>query len=481
MSTKTVLAVDLGAESGRVMAVHYDGVSLGLEELHRFPNGAVPVHGTLYWDFLRLWSEIQTGIEKGKAHDPASIGVDTWGVDFGLLDKDGRLLGNPVCYRDDRTEGMLEMAFARTPKEQIFARTGIQFMRINTLYQLLSLVESGSAQLEAAHTFLTAPDLLNYWLTGEKVSEYTIASTTQMLDAQSREWATGLLESLGIPSHILPEIVPPGARVGAYDGIPVIAPACHDTGSAVAATPTETADFGYISSGTWSLVGLETGEPYLGPEALAANITNEGGVNGTIRLLKNVTGLWLLQQCRAAWQRAGQEYSYGELVELAVAAPPLKTFFDPNRPEFLVPGDYPTLVREICAESGQPVPEGVGEVTRAVLESLAMEYRVIIDRLARITGKAVEVIHIFGGGSQNQLLNQMTANATGRPVVAGPVEATVLGNALVQLISLGELKDLQEARQLVARSGQLTRYEPQETAIWADAYGRYREICRSAD
>ncbi len=475
MSRITVLAVDVGAESGRVMAVHFDGAGMHLEELHRFPNGAVEVQGTLYWDFLRLWSEIQLGIEKGKAYHPISIGVDTWGVDFGLLDKDDRLLGNPVCYRDKRTEGMMELTFARAPKEQIFARTGIQFMRINTLYQLVNLVESGSPQLEAARTFLTAPDLLNYWLTGEKVNEYTIASTTQMLDAQTRNWATDLLTTLDIPTHIFPDIVQPGTKVGAFGGIPVIAPACHDTGSAVAATPTETADYGYISSGTWSLVGLETKQPFLGPDALAANVTNEGGLNGRVRLLTNVVGLWLVQQCRATWRKAGRDYDYGALVRLAKEAPPFRTFIDLGLPEFLIPGDHPALVRAYCAQTGQPFPEDEGAIIRTILESLALEYRVIYDRLAKLTGNTIDVIHILGGGSQNQLLNQMTANATGRPVVAGPVEATVVGNALVQLIALGELKDLHEARQVVIQSEGLIRFEPRDTDVWEEAFQRYQQ------
>ncbi|MCA9956941.1 MAG: hypothetical protein KC434_19560, partial [Anaerolineales bacterium] len=281
MDKKTVLAVDLGAESGRVMAVHFDGSRLHLEELHRFPNTTVIVNGTLHWNFLRLWDDIQTGIAKGKALNPASIGVDTWGVDFGLLDRQGNLIGNPVHYRDGRTAQMMESAFAKVPKADIFAQTGVQFMPINTLYQMLSLVASGSPQLQIAETFLTAPDLLNYWLTGAKVCEFSIATTTQLFDPSTDTWATGLMDQLGIPSHIFPEIVPPGTRLGSYDGIPVIAPACHDTGSAVAAVPTATQDFAYISSGTWSLVGLEVTQPILTPEALAANVTNEGGVYGT--------------------------------------------------------------------------------------------------------------------------------------------------------------------------------------------------------
>ena len=475
MTKKTVLAIDLGAESGRVMAVHFDGAKLQLEELHRFPNGAVEVHGTLYWDFLRLWSEIQMGIEIGKAHHPSSIGIDTWGVDFGLLDMDGCLLSNPVCYRDNRTKGMMEVAFALAPKEQIFARTGNQFMRINTLYQLVSLVESDSPLLQVAITFLTAPDLLNYWLTGTKACEYTIATTTQMLDAQTRQWATDLLTTLDIPTHIFPDIVQPGTRLGDYHGIPVIAPACHDTGSAVTATPTETTAYGFISSGTWSLVGLETNRPYKGPDALKANVTNEGGVSGKIRLLSNVVGLWIVQQCRATWQSLGRDYDYDSLVQHAEAAPALTAFIDPNTPEFLVPGDHPTHVRAYCAKTGQAIPETEGAVVRTILESLALEYRAVFDRLTDLTGNNIDVIHILGGGTQNHLLNQMTANATGRPVVAGPIEATVMGNALVQLISLGELKTVQEGRRVVAQSGELMRYEPQETASWEKAYQRYKE------
>jgi rhamnulokinase len=295
------------------------------------------------------------------------------------------------------------------------------------------------------------------------------------------------LEKLGIPTRIFPEIVPPGTVLGDMlpqvaeevgTRVPVIAPACHDTGSAVAATPAETSDFGYISSGTWSLVGLETKKPYLGPEALSANITNEGGVNGTIRLLKNVSGMWLVQQCRATWKKAGRDYSYGDLVRLAEAAPVLTSFINPNEPQFLVPGDYPALVRDYCVASGQPAPEDDGAVMRVILESLAMEYRLVFERLARLTGNKIETIHIFGGGSQNQLLDQMTANATGRPVVAGPVEATVMGNALVQLISLGVLSTLQEARRIVAQSGRLAHFEPRDVAIWEDAFEHYQQITR---
>ena len=476
MARQTVLAIDLGAESGRVTAVHSDGASLELEELHRFPNLPVRVGGTLYWDFLRLWHDIQTGLEKGKARQPASLGVDTWGVDFGLLDSQGGLIGNPVHYRDGRTEGMMEAVFARVPRAEVFAQTGIQFMPINSLYQMMSLVERRSPQLEIAATFLTVPDLFNYWLTGARVCEFTNATTTQMFNPRRGAWATELLGQLDIPAHIFPEIVAPGTRLGEHEGIAVIAPACHDTGSAVAAVPAGAEPYAYISSGTWSLVGLEVGEPVINEAALAANLTNEGGMNGTFRLLKNVMGLWILQQCRQAWSAAGQTHTYDELVELARRAPPLRSVIPVDDGAFLSPGDHPRQVRALCARSGQPVPESPGAVVRAVLESLALAYRHVLELLESVTGYRADVIHILGGGSRNELLNQMTADATGRPVFAGPVEATVIGNALAQLIALGELENLRQARQLVATMRALRRYEPQDRAAWDEAYGRYREL-----
>lgn len=458
----TVLAIDLGAESGRVMAVHFDGNNLRLEELHRFDNPHVRVSGTLYWDFLHLWHSIQAGIEKGKTYKPASLGIDTWGVDFGLLDAHGNLIGNPVHHRDDRTEGMLEKAFELVPQAEIYAITGIQFMRINTLYQLLSMVES--PQLEIAQTFLTAPDLLNYWMTGAKVCEFTNATTTQMLNAKTGEWAIEMLEKLGIPTHILPELVQPGTQLGTYDGIPVIAPACHDTGSAVAGTPAQSDEYAYISSGTWSLVGMELPHAVVSHEAFTANITNEGGVYGTYRFLKNVMGLWILQQCRATW--GAEQYSYEDLVRAAGAAPPLEYVFDVDDARLLAHGDHPAYIQAWFDEHNLSAPQTVGEISRSVLESLAVKYHLVVENLKQITQRDVSTLHIVGGGSQNPLLNQFTANATGCDVVAGPVEATVLGNALVQLISLGELANLQEARQLLASLPDMQHYEPRDTALW---------------
>ncbi len=480
MKSLVVLAVDVGAESGRVMAVHFDGRTLHLDELHRFPNTAVTAHHTLYWDILHLWREIQTGIEKGKTLQPASIGVDTWGVDFALLDRQDKLIGNPVHYRDGRTTGMMERAFARVPQAEIFAQTGVQFMPINTLYQLLSLVDSKSPQLQIAGTFLTIPDLLNFWLTGAKACEFSNATTTQLFNPGNGRWATDLMARLDIPFTIFPEIVPPGTRLGAYEGIPVIAPACHDTGSAVAAVPTQTADYAYISSGTWSLVGLEVDKPILSPEALAANVTNEGGVYGTYRLLKNVMGLWILQQYRAQWAAEGQTYSYAEMVEMAREVEGDTAVFNPNDPIFLTPGNHPQRIRELCQQTGQHTPKSPGEMVRSVLQSLALVYREVLAQVTAVADQPATVLHIVGGGTQNTLLNQMTANATGLPVITGPIEATVIGNALVQLIALGEIANISQARQIVAEMDELQRYEPQETAVWDAVYGRYQQIKKSA-
>lgn len=478
MTAQRVLAIDLGAESGRVMAVAYTGSTLQVDEMNRFPNTPVFVRGTLHWDMLRLWRDIQDGIAKGRALKPASIGVDAWGVDFALLDRMGALLGNPVHYRDPRTAGMMEQVFARLGKGRVFDQTGIQFMPINTLYQLMSLVAYENPQLGIAATFLTIPDLLNYWLTGAKVCEFTNATTTQMFNPRTGTWALDILQELGIPTGMFPDIVQPGTRLGLYENMPVIAPACHDTGSAVVATPTQTPNYAYISSGTWSLVGLEVPEPIITPAALEANVTNEGGIGGTYRLLKNVMGLWIVQQCRSAWAAAGTTYSYADLLLHAQHAPPLQSLIIPNDPRFLPPGDHPQQVQALCAATGQVVPQTHGAIVRCVLESLALAYRDVLDTLERLAQQRIEQINIIGGGVQNELLCQMTANATGLPVQAGPVEATVLGNALVQLIALGELANIHQARQLVATMAPPRRYEPQHTDVWQAAYARYTALAR---
>lgn len=472
MSMKTVIAVDLGAESGRVMAVHYDGTRFDLEELHRFDNPVTEVHGTLYWDVLHLWRNIQQGIERGKPYQPLSIGVDTWAVDFALLDEQGNLLGNAVMYRDKRTDGMMDAVFARVPKREVFAQTGIQFMPINTLYHMMSLVEGRSPLLKEAHTFLTIPDLLNYWLTGRKVCEFTNATTTQMFNPQMGTWAYDMLDKLGIPTHILPEIVPAGTRLGDYEGIPVIAPATHDTGSAVIGIPTQSPHYAYISSGTWSLVGLEVPSAILSDEAYEANVTNEGGINQTYRLLKNVMGLWLVQQCKATWAKQGHDYTYDALVQIAEDAPPLRHHFHVNDPIFLTAGDHPARLEAWFKARGLSAPQTHAEIVRCVLESLALKYRTIINDLERIAEQPVEVIHIVGGGTQNTLLNQFTADATGKTVVAGPVEATVIGNAIAQLTALGIIDNLAQARAQLAQMGITKTYQANNTPAWDVAHAR---------
>lgn len=457
MANLTVLAIDIGAESGRVMAMHFDGNAIQVEEIHRFPNTPVFAAGVLYWDVLRIFSEILTGIRKGKAYNPTSLGIDAWGVDFGLLDKQGGLLSNPVHYRDRRTAGIMDYVFERIPRDKIFNLTGIQFMEINTLYQLASLVQSNSTQLTNAVTLLTIPDLFNYWLTGEKVCEFTNATTTQVFNPNTGDWAWEVIRKVGIPEIIFPTVIQPGTGIGDFEGIQVIAPASHDTGSAVAAIPARNERFSYISSGTWSLVGQEVNHPIINPAALEANLTNEGGVEGTFRLLKNVMGLWILQQCRQTW---GGTDTYPDLLDMAAEIAPSKSIFEVDDPVFLPPGDHSGLIQTRCKASGHPVPETKGEIVRCVLESLAVKYRAVHEALVGLTGKNVEVIHIVGGGAQNHLLNQMTAEVTNIPVAAGPIEATIYGNALVQLIALGEIRDIAEGRNMLADSIEAEVYLP---------------------
>lgn len=479
MTEKFVIAVDLGAESGRVMRAVLDSSKLAMQEVYRFPNNPVQAGSTFYWDALRLWYEITTGLKMAGA-GASSVAVDAWGVDTALLDRDGRLLSNPVHYRDPRTDGMMEWVFERVPRREVFARTGIQFMQINGLYQNASLVRYNSPLLEAAATLLTLPDLFNYWLSGSKTCEFTDATTTQMYNPVTKSWDTATLEAIGFPTHILTEVVHPGTRLGEYKGpngtIPVTAIASHDTGSAVVAVPTTTEHYAYLSSGTWSLIGLELPEAILTDAAYEANLTNEGGAYGTYRLLKNVMGLWLAQQCRATWAEQGKEYAYDQLVKLAEESQPFRALCDPDSPEFLAPGDMPSRLREYCQRTGQPVPETPGQTMRMVYESLAMKYRFCLDMMISVSGKRVDKLHIIGGGSRNALLCQMTADAIGRPVVAGPSEATAVGNAIVQFITLGELANIKEARELLSRTFETVTYEPKNTAAWEENYQRFTSL-----
>jgi rhamnulokinase len=472
------LAIDLGAESGRALLGSLSGGKLTVEELHRFPNTPVRVHGALYWDILRLWHEIQHGIaiavrERKLTLD--GIGVDTWGVDCALLGADGLLLDNPRHYRDARNNGMMEELFKVVPRDQVFGYTGIQFIQINTLYQLYAMRLAGAPTLGVAARMLNIPDLFNYWLTGVAKSETTIASTTQFFNPESMTWAAELLTRLDLPAAILTEIVPPGTLLGKMlepPHAPVYATAGHDTAAAVVAVPAGSGDnWCYISSGTWSLMGLELDRPVINAQSLAANYTNEVGVSGKIRFLKNIAGLWLLQECRKAWILEGREYSYEHLTRLASEARPFSAAIDPDA--FLEPGDMPDKIAAWCRGKGQAPPATDGEFARAILESLALRYRNVVENLEALAGRKIAVIHIVGGGSRNALLNQFVADCTGRRVVAGPSEATAIGNILVQAMGAGELADLDEARAVVRNSFELTTVDPHPSPEWERAYERY--------
>jgi rhamnulokinase len=480
-----MVAVDLGAESGRAVVGTFDGGRLALEDVHRFPNVPVTLAGTLHWDFLRLFGDVTAGLRRAASGGPvASVGVDTWGVDFGLLDARGRLLANPVHYRDRRTEGMPDLAFTVVPRDEIYAATGIQFMPINTLYQLYSMVRAGDPLLGQADRLLMMPDLFHHFLAGTAVAEDTIASTSQCLDPVARDWARPLLGRFGIPTGILPPIVAPGtilgpvrADVAADTGLrdaSVVAPGSHDTASAVVGAPLTGSTIAFLSSGTWSLIGLEVAAPVITDVTLAANLTNEGGVAGTVRLLRNVMGLWLVQESRRALWPGGDAPSYEELAARAEAAPALTAFIDPDDERFLRPGDLPARVRSFCAETGQPVPEDDATLMRVLLDSLALRYATAIDELVRASGHPVDAIQVVGGGSSHRLLCRLTAGATGLPVRAGPVEATAIGNLCVQAIAAGELADVAEARALVARSFPAATYEPE--GDWAEARARFARV-----
>jgi len=495
MKSECYVGIDLGAESGRVMAGLWDGKRIRLEELHRFPNGPVEIGGTLRWDVLRLWSEIQQGLriaarKYGKA--VKSVGVDTWGVDFVLLSKRNELLGYPFHYRDSRTRGVMERAFKRLSRAEIFAATGLQFMEFNTLYQLLALKEVSPEVLAAADCLLMMPDFFHWCLCGSRVAEFTDASTTQLFDPVRNCWSRKLLEHFDLPTKILPRIVPPGTRLGQLlDGnshqtglsrIATIAPASHDTGSAVAAVPTEPRGEGtwaYLSSGTWSLMGLELREPRLSARALQFNLTNEGGVDGTYRLLKNISGLWLVQQCKRSFDRNGKKRDYGQLVRLAQRTPSLTSLINPDHASFMNPADMPTAIRHFCRRTHQPVPESEGAVIRCALESLALKYQSVLQNLEEVGDHRIEVIHIVGGGSQNALLNQFAADACQRPVLSGPVEATVLGNVLMQARATGEIGSLAELRSVVRTSCEVRAFHPKASnaADWNEAQEAFNRIC----
>ena len=482
------LAVDLGAESGRVVLGRFDGGHVSLEEIHRFPNMPVRLPDGLHWDVLRILHEIKEGLAKAvRTEEIEGVGVDSWGVDFGLLDRDGALVSNPYHHRDSRTEGMVDEALRLASRKEIYGTTGIQFLPINTLYQLLAM--RGSPLLEAAETLLLIPDLINYWLTGEKACEYTNATTTQLLDLKTAGWSQDLLKKLDLPSGLFAPIVSPGTELGPVlpevaeeigAGPPVFAVASHDTASAVVAVPAKSDDFAYISSGTWSLVGVETRSPVVTQEAIEANFTNEGGFAGSTRFLKNVMGLWLLQECRRQWAREGHEYSYEELARIAEGAPsgPL---VDPDHPAFLTPGDMTARIRHFCEETGQAPPERPAEFARCVFESLALKYGHAIEQAQNLTGQGIGTVNVVGGGSQNALLCQLTADAAQLPVVAGPVEATAMGNVMVQAFAQNRVGSPEEIRAVVRDSFEASTYEPGGDAEeWSGLRERFSKLLEEA-
>lgn len=484
MARKVALAVDLGASGGRVVAGTFDGRLLELEEIHRFENAPVMMGGQLVWDLVRLWQEVVAGLRlAGQRYGDSvkSIGVDTWGVDFGFLGADDALLANPVCYRDARTRGMLAAASEIMPKDEIFAATGLQFMEINSLYQFFALVRNNSSVLAAAERMLMIPDVFHWLLSGVRSNERTNASTTQCFDPQTGDWSFELLKRLEIPSAVFGSIVDPGTDLGllrpevaeetGLSEARVVLPGTHDTASAVAAVPAGSPpsarpDWCYISLGTWALVGAELNQPLVTPECLARNFTNEAGVSGTTRLLKNICGLWLVQQCRAGWQRAGKDWTWDQLTRLAAEAPPLVTLIDPNDPSLVAPADMPEAIRALAKASGEPVPDTTAAIVRTALESVAAACRRTVRELEELLGRELRTIHVVGGGVKNALLCQMIADACGSEVVAGPVEATAIGNLLVQLTANGNAVDLRTIREVVANSFDLARYQPQDTATW---------------
>ncbi|OPA81274.1 rhamnulokinase [Paenibacillus selenitireducens] len=486
----SILAFDLGASSGRAMLGRLTDTKMEVEELHRFGNDPVQVGDRLHWDILRLYYEIKQGLLKAKHQGETlqSIGIDSWAVDFGLLNSQGELLGNPYHYRDSHTKGKMEEVFADIPAAEIFARTGIQFLPFNTIYQLYALQHAKSPLLREADRFLMIPDLLRYFLTGEMHHEFSNATTTQLYNPKQQDWDRELIQKLRFPVSWFGSIVYPGTQVGqiraslrdelAIPAIPVMAVAEHDTGSAVAAVPAMNKSFAYLSCGTWSLMGTELDEPVINEHALRLNFTNEGGIHGSYRLLKNIMGLWILQESRRAWERNGRRYEFAELVHMAIQAPAFTAFIDPDDPMFLHPGDMPAQIRAYCLQTGQQAPESLGATVRCILESLAMKYRYTFHLTEQLAQKSFEGLHMVGGGIHNKLLCQWTSNAIGKPVWAGPAEGSAIGNLAVQWIASGELSDIWEARNVIRDSFQVDTYEPRHADEWDQAYEHFLQITR---
>lgn len=491
MQPKHFIAFDLGATSGRTILGTLTAEELRMKELTRFPNRILPLQGHCYWNIFSLYEHLTDGLRAAAQEgvEITSIGIDTWGVDVAFIGRDGSVLGMPYAYRDPHTEGAPEAFFREVmSRGEIYERTGIQIMDFNTVYQLFALKKARSSQLEAAGRILFMPDALSYLLTGEMVTEYTIASTSQLLNPRTRQLESLILEKMGIPSTKFCPLVLPGHRIGRLDErlaaavglgrIPVVAVAGHDTASAVAAVPAESEHFAYLSSGTWSLMGIETREPVIDEQTFAYNITNEGGVEGTTRLLKNITGMWLLEECLKAWKTQGTEYTYPEIVALAGEARPFRSMIDPDDASFAHPENMIDAIAAFCEKTAQPAPRTHAEVIRTIFESLALKYRTVLDRFRELAPFPIEKLHVIGGGSKNALLNQFTANSTGIPVVAGPSEATAIGNIMLQAKAAGLASSLQEMRRLIARCVPTEQFLPGERELWQQAYARFEKIVK---
>ena len=492
MSSLKMLALDLGASSGRGIVGCFDGKRITLEEVHRFNNDPVTLSGGLYWDILRLYQDIKAAIQNCSLSghkDIQSISIDTWGVDFGLIAADGSLLSNPYCYRDTRTtQAIMQEVFDRVGRQRLYEITGTQFLNFNTIYQLYAIAKQQPYLLEHAESLLFVPDLLKYFLTGVKETEYTIASTSQLLDAGRRDWSFDLIETLGLQGRIFGPLVQPGHVTGALlpqiaeetgiTGAKVVACASHDTASAVVSVPAKQEDFVYISSGTWSLMGKELKEPLTGETAYQFDLTNEGGAERKIRFLKNIMGLWIEQESRRQWAREGEKLSFDALSDMAMASEPLKCLIDPDDLRFQPPGNMPKRIAQYCKETGQYVPQTKGEIVRCIFDSLALCYRNTLEKIDQITGKRAPFLHIVGGGTKEAPLCQLAASACGRPVYAGPVEATSLGNLAVQAIAAGEIRDIAQAREVIANSFEMDVYEPSadDVGLWDEGMLRFRKL-----
>ena len=486
MPIPSFLAFDLGAESGRAILGHLQSDRLHIKELYRFANEMLPIRGRLCWNIYRLFDEVKKGMTIcAEETQIDSLAIDTWGVDFGLLARDGTILGLPFTYRDGHTLGAMEEFFRKVPRERIYDLTGIQFLPFNSLFQLHAMKRDNSSLLEAANDLLFMPDLFHYLLTGERKSEFTFATTSQLYNPIKGDWEEELLQALGISKSLMKEVVKPGSLIGETDkkitgqlgwrSVPVIAVASHDTGSAVAAVPAQGKDWAYISSGTWSLMGIETQKPIINDSALRLNFTNEGGVEGTFRFLKNIAGLWLLQKCREMWVKE-QEISYGKLMDLARDAKSFQFFIDPDWEGFLNPDDMTEAIQSYCTRTKQKSPQSPAEYVRGICESLALKYRVVLEEIGQIRSDPINKIHVIGGGVKNRLLCQFTADATGIPVYAGPAEATSIGNIMMQSLSQGHVRSLEQMRAIIRNSFDVAVYEPVHTEGWRGAHDRFLEI-----